>query len=126
VLFTGPESLVPLIDLVFMVGTVTWVDDQTTLDQLLPPSGNSSAGSPEPPRRFVKRLASAGGFVGVLLCAASPLPAQLAEVQIGVVASYGFRRSVQTRGGLVLGIAPGRLTYAGLRWTYYPGPLDKG
>ena len=39
VVFTGPESLVPLIDLVFMVGTVTWVDDQTTLDQLLPPVG---------------------------------------------------------------------------------------
>jgi len=39
VLFTGPESLVPLIDLVFMMGTVTWVDDQTTLDRLLPPVG---------------------------------------------------------------------------------------
>ncbi len=39
VLFTGPESLVPLIDLVFMVGTVTWVDDQATLDRLLPPVG---------------------------------------------------------------------------------------
>jgi hypothetical protein len=39
VLFTGAESLVPLIDLVFMVGTVTWVDDQATLDRLLPPVG---------------------------------------------------------------------------------------
>ena len=39
VLFTGPESLVPLIDLVFMVGTVTWVEDQATLDRLLPPVG---------------------------------------------------------------------------------------
>jgi phosphatidylserine/phosphatidylglycerophosphate/cardiolipin synthase-like enzyme len=39
VLFTGPQSLVPLIDLVFMVGTVTWVDDQATLDRLLPPVG---------------------------------------------------------------------------------------
>ncbi len=39
VLFTGPEALLPLIDLVFMIGTVTWVDDQTTLDQLLPPAG---------------------------------------------------------------------------------------
>jgi hypothetical protein len=38
VLFTGPESLVPLIDLVFLVGTVTWVDDQATLDRLLPPA----------------------------------------------------------------------------------------
>lgn len=39
VLFTGAQSLVPLIDLVFMVGTVTWVDDQATLDRLIPPVG---------------------------------------------------------------------------------------
>jgi hypothetical protein len=37
VLLTGPESLVPMVDLVFMVGTVTWIDDQATLDRLLPP-----------------------------------------------------------------------------------------
>jgi hypothetical protein len=39
VLFTGAESLLPLVDLVFMVGTVTWIDDQATLDRLLPPVG---------------------------------------------------------------------------------------
>jgi len=39
VLFTGAQSLVPLVDLVFMAGTVTWVDDQATLDRLLPPVG---------------------------------------------------------------------------------------
>jgi hypothetical protein len=39
VLLTGPESLVPMLDLVFMVGTVTWIDDQATLDRLLPPVG---------------------------------------------------------------------------------------
>jgi hypothetical protein len=37
VLFSGPASLLPLVDLVFMEGTVTWVDDQLTLDRLLPP-----------------------------------------------------------------------------------------
>lgn len=37
VLFSGPESLVPLVDLVFLEGIVTWVDDQETLDRLLPP-----------------------------------------------------------------------------------------
>ena len=37
VLFSGPSSLLPLVDLVFMEGTVTWVDDQLTLDRLLPP-----------------------------------------------------------------------------------------
>ncbi len=36
-LFTGPQSLPPLVDLVFMAGTVTWVDDRATLDRLLPP-----------------------------------------------------------------------------------------
>ena len=39
VVFTGATSLVPLVDLVFMVGCVTWVDDDATLDRLLPPVG---------------------------------------------------------------------------------------
>jgi hypothetical protein len=39
VVFTGATSLVPLVDLVFMVGTVTWVEDDATLDRLLPPVG---------------------------------------------------------------------------------------
>lgn len=34
---TGAEALVPLVDLVFLVGTVTWVDDQAALDRLIPP-----------------------------------------------------------------------------------------
>jgi hypothetical protein len=52
VLFTGAQSLVPLIDLVFMVGTVTWVDDQATLDRLLPPVGEL--------RRRIARIAKDG------------------------------------------------------------------
>jgi hypothetical protein len=39
VMFTGSQSLVPLVDLVFMVGTVTWVNDQATLDRFIPPPG---------------------------------------------------------------------------------------
>lgn len=39
VVFTGAASLLPLVDLVFMAGTVTWVEDQATLDRLLPPVG---------------------------------------------------------------------------------------
>ena len=35
--FTGPQALVPLVDLVFLAGTVTWVDDRATLDRLIPP-----------------------------------------------------------------------------------------
>jgi hypothetical protein len=38
-LFTGATTLVPLIDLVFMVGNVTWLDDEATLNRLLPPVG---------------------------------------------------------------------------------------
>ena len=52
VVFTGAESLVPLIDLVFMVGTVTWLDDQATLDGLLPPVGEL--------RRRIARVAKDG------------------------------------------------------------------
>ena len=52
VLFTGAESVVPLMDLVFMVGTVTWVDDQATLDRLLPPVGEL--------RRRIARIAKDG------------------------------------------------------------------
>jgi hypothetical protein len=52
VLFTGAESLVPLIDLVFMIGTVTWLDDQATLDRLLPPVGEL--------RRRISRVAKDG------------------------------------------------------------------
>ncbi|HEX7919249.1 MAG TPA: hypothetical protein VF454_07610, partial [Gemmatimonadales bacterium] len=37
--FTGRQSLLPLIDLVFMAGTVTWVDDRAELDRLIPPRG---------------------------------------------------------------------------------------
>lgn len=52
VVFTGATSLVPLVDLVFMVGTVTWVDDQATLDRLLPPVGEL--------RRRIARIAKDG------------------------------------------------------------------
>jgi hypothetical protein len=37
VLFCGSDSLVPLLDLLFLEGTVTWLDDQHSLDRLLPP-----------------------------------------------------------------------------------------
>ena len=52
VVFTGATSLVPLVDLVFMVGTVTWVDDRATLDRLLPPVGEL--------RRRIARVAKDG------------------------------------------------------------------
>jgi hypothetical protein len=39
IMFSDHEALVPLLDLVFLEGTVDWVDDQQTLDRLLPPPG---------------------------------------------------------------------------------------
>jgi len=36
-LFSGPETLVPLLDLVFIEGTSTWITTQESLDRLLPP-----------------------------------------------------------------------------------------
>ena len=38
-LFTGAESLVPLVDLIFIEGTATWLTDQSSLDRLVPPPG---------------------------------------------------------------------------------------
>lgn len=35
VLLTGPETLVALVDLVFLEGAVVWLDDQATVDRLL-------------------------------------------------------------------------------------------
>jgi hypothetical protein len=37
VLYSGPESLVPLVDLIFLEGTTTWLTDQASLDRLVPP-----------------------------------------------------------------------------------------
>ena len=36
-LFSGPGSLVPLIDLIFLEGTTTWLTSQQELDSLVPP-----------------------------------------------------------------------------------------
>ena len=36
-IFSGAESLVPLVDLIFLEGTATWLVDQQGLDSLLPP-----------------------------------------------------------------------------------------
>ncbi len=42
VLYSGAAALVPMVDLVFMAGVVTWIDTQETLDRLLPPRGEFS------------------------------------------------------------------------------------
>ena len=42
----------------------------------------------------------------------------MGEPQVGVVGSYGVRDPYRGGAGLVLGVAPGRLAYVGLRWTH--------
>ena len=49
------------------------------------------------------------------------LSAQLGELQVGAIASYGLRDPYRSGAGAVLGVAPGRLVYVGLRWIYYDG-----
>jgi hypothetical protein len=51
--------------------------------------------------------------------------AQLAELHLGAVVSYGAPRSYRTGAGLILGIAPGRLVYTGVRWVYYTGATER-
>ncbi|HEV2672312.1 MAG TPA: hypothetical protein VGU74_14565 [Gemmatimonadales bacterium] len=57
--------------------------------------------------------------------AAQPLRAQRGEFQAGVVAAYGTAPAYGPGAGLVLGVAPGRLAYLGLRWTYYFGVSEQ-
>jgi hypothetical protein len=57
-------------------------------------------------------------LVGV---APAALSAQLGELQVGALASYGMRDPYRAGAGLVLGVAPGRLVYVGFRWIYYAG-----
>lgn len=47
--------------------------------------------------------------------------AQLGELQVGALASYGVKDPYRAGAGLVLGVATGRLLYVGLRWIYYGG-----
>ena len=62
-----------------------------------------------------------------LVCGApTALSAQLGELQVGVIGSYGMRDPYRGGGGLVLGVAPGRLVYVGLRWIYYGGATSGG
>lgn len=56
----------------------------------------------------------------------SSLLAQLGEVQLGVVGSYGTGEAYRPGAGVVLGVAAGRLGYLGLRWAYHRGTTTAG
>ncbi len=66
------------------------------------------------------------GLVVALSAWATPGFAQLGELQAGVVASHGTAEAYGPGGGLVLGVATGRLAYVGLRWLYYAGATAAG
>ncbi|MDH5283830.1 MAG: hypothetical protein OEW80_08110, partial [Gemmatimonadota bacterium] len=49
VIFSGAQALVPMVDLAFLEGTTTWLQDRATLDRLLPP-----------PSEYLRRLQRVG------------------------------------------------------------------
>lgn len=58
---------------------------------------------------------------GLTALFASPVAGQIGELHLGVVASYGTPETFGPGAGVVLGIAPGRLVYVGVRWSYQVG-----
>jgi len=58
---------------------------------------------------------------GAALLGAAPAAGQIGELHLGVVATYGTPATYGPGAGLVAGVAPGRLVYVGLRWTYQVG-----
>ncbi len=72
----------------------------------------------------MKPSARACLLIGALATVASPVPAQLGVLQFGGVGSYGTGEAFGAGGGLVLGVAAGRLAYIGLRWTYHAGSTN--
>jgi hypothetical protein len=63
--------------------------------------------------------------VGALFLTSSLL-AQLGEVHVGLVASYGTGEAYAPGAGVVVGVAAGRLAYVGLRWVYHRGTTTAG
>lgn len=66
----------------------------------------------------------------LLVAACGVLPsgawAQLGELQVGVVGGYGLREPYRVGGGVLMGVAPGRLAYVGLRLTFHEGSTTPG
>jgi len=67
----------------------------------------------------------------VLLCLApciagtTPAAAQMGELQLGGIVSYGAPRSFGEGAGLVAGIGLARLVYVGTRWVYQAGSGER-
>lgn len=62
----------------------------------------------------------------LLACLPGTAQAQLGEVQLGPVLTYGRAVPYRLGAGLALGLAAGRLSYVGLRWTFQNGSTQPG
>jgi hypothetical protein len=69
----------------------------------------------------MKPLLRSGAFFAAMACIPSAASAQLGEAHLGVLVNYGLPNSFGPGAGVVVGVAAGRLTYLGLRWTYQTG-----
>ena len=67
------------------------------------------------------RLLQAGTLSVALACVPAATHAQLGEVHVGALLSYGLPNNFGPGVGLVVGVAAGRVAYLGLRWTYLTG-----
>ncbi len=56
---------------------------------------------------------------------AAPGAAQMSELQLGAIVSYGAPRSFRQGVGAVAGIALGRVAYFGARWVYQAGSQER-
>lgn len=65
-------------------------------------------------------------MTGATLLLTASLLAQVGEVQVGAVASYGTGEAYRAGAGAVLGVAAGRLAYMGLRWAYHSRTTTSG
>ena len=70
------------------------------------------------------RLHRAVLLSATMVCAPQVARAQVGEVHIGPIASYGLPDSFGPGAGLVVGVAAGRLIYIGLRWAYQSGGTE--
>jgi hypothetical protein len=70
------------------------------------------------------RLRRALLLSAALVCAPHVVRAQVGEVHIGPIASYGLPDSFGPGGGMIVGVAAGRLIYIGLRWAYQSGGTE--
>ena len=121
-LFSGPETLVPLVDLDLPRGHgPPGSRPSSQLEACCRRRPSTGAGWRACSRTAYERARHA---VQLLLLAGllpASAQAQLGEAHFGAIGSYGTGDAYQGRGGTHRQLPPGRLAYVGLRWIYYGG-----